>query len=67
MPTLVIPANMTACQVEIPDVMPMDDRPVTRSLDRHGAPKKGALYVRPASTMAVSDDEFASRTQQETR
>lgn len=45
MPILVVPANVMACQI--------DDFP-----DGCKRSREGALYVRPASTMDVTDDEY---------
>lgn len=52
MPTLVAPANLAQCQI--------DDFPekCERSPDRKGRPNRGALYIRPASTFPVTDDEW---------
>ena len=67
MPTLVVPANVRVCQVEVPEkIKGADGKP--RSVERSPGPKKdaagnalpqeGAIYIRPASTLQLTDDEW---------
>lgn len=73
MPTVVVPANISACSVDIPEKIKDGDeeRTVERScvirekrdadgnLKRTELARTGSLRVRPASTLTITDDEWA--------
>lgn len=50
MPTVVIPASVSLRVVDVPESI--NDKELERS-------RKGALYIRPASTLVLTDDEIA--------
>ncbi len=73
MPTIVVPASVTICQVDdFPTVVILDEKAAkgekaakvkTREFERTPRGKRkikgGALHVRPASSLEVTDDELA--------
>jgi len=73
MPTIVVPANLAPCQVTVPDKVPKDPKDPKKGLrkcvrskvtkNRNGKlveeDKTGSLHIRPATTMRLTDDEWA--------
>ena len=67
MPILIVPANVHPCQIDLPSELREAgvSRPIRRSLDGSGVLREGAIHIRPATRIELSDDEWCVLQQED--